>query len=69
MRLSTNAKRRSSTSDAHSDKMKTILAIGAVLVVGGVCLLITEPEAWIAVVLVVVGLSPFTLWTTQNDKY
>jgi Flp pilus assembly protein TadB len=49
--------------------MKTILAIGAVLVVGGVCLLITEPEAWIAVVLVVVGLSPFTLWTPQNDKY
>jgi hypothetical protein len=49
--------------------MKTILAIGAVLVGGGVCLLITEPEAWIAVVLVVVGLSPFTLWTTQNEKY
>jgi hypothetical protein len=49
--------------------MKTILAIGAVLVGGGVCLLITEPEAWIAVVLVVVGLSPFTLWAPQNDKY
>jgi Flp pilus assembly protein TadB len=69
MRLSTNAKQCSNTSDAHSDKMKTILAIGAVLVVGGVCLLITEPEAWIAVVLVVVGLSPFTLWTSQNDKF
>ena len=49
--------------------MKTILAIGAVLVGGGVCLLITEPEAWIAVVLVVVGLSPITLWTPQNDKF
>jgi Flp pilus assembly protein TadB len=67
--LSTNAKQRSNTSDATSDKMKIILAIGAVLVVGGVCLLITEPEAWIAVVLVVVGLSPFTLWTPQNDRY
>jgi hypothetical protein len=49
--------------------MKTILAIGAVLVGGGVCLLITEPEAWIAVVLVVVGLSPFTLWVARKDKF
>ena len=49
--------------------MKTILAIGAVLVGGGVCLLITEPEACIAVVLVVVGLSPFALWTPQDDKF
>ncbi len=57
------------TSDETCDKMKTILAIGAVLVVGGVCLLITEPEAWIAVVLVVFGLSPFALWTPQDDKY
>ena len=57
------------TSDETCDKMKTILAIGAVLVVGGVCLLITEPEAWIAVVLVVVGLSPFTLWTPRNDTF
>jgi Flp pilus assembly protein TadB len=57
------------TSDETCDKMKTILAIGAVLVIGGVCLLITEPEAWIAVVLVVVGLSPFTLWTPRNDTF
>jgi len=57
------------TSDETCDKMKTILAIGAVLVMGGVCLLITEPEAWIAVVLVVVGLSPFTLWTPRNDTF
>jgi hypothetical protein len=49
--------------------MKTILAIGAVLVGGGVCLLITEPEAWIALVLVVVGLSPFTLWTPKSDRF
>jgi len=69
MRLSTNAKQHSSISDVHSVKMKTILAIGAVLMVGGVCLLITEPEAWIAVVLVVVGLSPFTLWVPKNDKF
>ncbi len=57
------------TSDETCDKMKTILAIGAVLVMGGVCLLITEPEAWIAVVLVVVGLSPFTVWTPRNDTF
>jgi hypothetical protein len=57
------------TSDETCDKMKTILAIGAVLVIGGVCLLITEPEAWIAVVLVVVGLSPFSLWTPRNDTF
>ena len=49
--------------------MKTILAIGAVLLGGGIFLLVTEPEAWIAVVLVVVGLSPFTLWTPQNEKF
>ncbi len=67
--MSTNAKPRSNTSDETCDKMKTILAIGAVLVIGGVCLLITEPEAWIAVVLVVVGLSPFTLWTPRNDTF
>ncbi len=67
--MSTNAKQRSSTSDAHSVQMQTIFAIGAVLVGGGVCLLITEPEAWIAVVLVVVGLSPFTLWTPKNDRF
>ena len=57
------------TSDETCGKMKTILAIGAVLVIGGVCLLITEPEAWIAVVLVVVGLSPFSLWTPRNDTF
>ena len=67
--MSTNARQRSNISDQASDKMKTILAIGAVLVIGGVCLLITEPEAWIAVVLMVVGLSPFTLWTPKNDRF
>ena len=48
--------------------MKTVLSIGAVLIGGGIFLWITEPEAWSAVVLVVVGLSPFTLWVRRDDK-
>lgn len=49
--------------------MKTILSIGLVLLGGGIFLWFTEPECMSAIVLIVVGLSPFTLWVSQNDKF
>ena len=46
--------------------MKTILAIGLVLVFGGVFLLLTETDKLSGVVLLVVGLSPYTLCVSKG---
>jgi len=48
------------------DLMKTILAIAAVLTLGGICLLLTEPYPLSGVLLTVVGLAPFTLWVRNH---
>lgn len=51
---------------SNMDFMKTILAIAAVLTLGGICLLLTEPYPLSGVLLTVVGLAPFTLWVRNH---